>query len=210
VHASVFQHRVTLAVILAVSLLTLSFFAVRLGFNAPNVCAVTSPPTLGVYWNAACNESVSSISWGNVSVGSEKDVVVYLKNFGSDPVIPTMNMSALTPSAAYLKIYLCWNYDGQPLGSESVMTVTLRLFVTTSIPGCNNFSFNINIGTGLAKSPDINGDGVVNLRDLTFLCRAWETRAGESNYNYACDLNNDGVIDLRDLSILAAHWLGPG
>jgi hypothetical protein len=201
---------VLLAVVLAVSLLTLSFIATRWGFNVPNVSAVTSAPNLGVYWDAACSESVSSISWGNVSVGSETDVFVYVKNLGSDSLILSMNMSALDPSTAYLKIYLCWDYDGQPLGSGSVVKVTLRLFVTPGIVGVNNFGFNINVGEGLAKSPDINGDGVVNILDVGLLARSWGARVGESNYDYRCDLNNDGIVNIEDVAILAAHWLGSG
>lgn len=209
-HDSVSVRRVLLALIVAFSLLTLSFFALHESFNVPNVSAVSSSSSLGVYWDAACTKSVSSISWGNVSVGSEKYVTVYIKNVGSNALTPSMNMSALYPSTAYLKIYLCWNYSGQQLDSGSIVKVALRLFVSPDVSGISSFSLNVNIGVGLEKSPDINGDGIVNSLDSALLAKAWMSMAGESNYDYRCDLYNDGIVNIKDMALLVAHWLGPG
>jgi hypothetical protein len=200
--------------ILAICLLTVGVFAAQRGLFVSDVSAVTASPSLGAYWDQACTKRVSTISWGNVSAGwgSEKDVVVFVKNLGSNATVLSMNMSALSPSSAYLKIYLCWNYDGLQVGSGSVVEVTLRLFVTPQVSGVSSFSFNINIaaGLGLYKSPDINRDGIVNMLDATILARSWMARAGEPNYDYRCDFNNDGIVNLEDVMILLAHWLGPG
>jgi hypothetical protein len=207
-----FLHRGFLALIVAVSLLASCFFAVHLGLNVPNVSAVTSSPSLGVYWDAAGTKSVSSISWGNVSVGSEKDVIIYVKNLGTNASSLSMNMSALNPSSAYLKIYLCWDYREQQLVSGGILKVTLRLFISPYVSGIKDFSFNINIGAGdfLDKSPDINRDGIVNVLDLPYFTSAWSSRAGESSYDYRCDFNNDGIVNLIDLSALATQWHSPG
>jgi len=206
----IFLHRALLALTVVVSLVASSFFAMHWGFNVPNVSAVTSSPSLGVYWNAACTQNVSSISWGNVSVGSEKDVAVYIKNLGSSGLILSLNMSALKPSTAYLKIYLCWDYRGQQLGSKIAVKVTLRLFVSPYVSGIRNFNFSINIGVGLEKSTDINRDGIVNSLDFQLFAKSWSSSAGEWNYDYRCDFNNDGIVSTKDMSILSQHWLGSG
>jgi hypothetical protein len=209
-HKSLFLRKGFPILILVICLLTVGFFTVLRGIYVPNVSAVATSPSLGVYWDQACTKPISSISWGNVSAGwgSEKDVVVFVKNQGLNATVLSMNMSALNPSSAYLKIYLCWNYGGQQVGSGSIVEVTLRLFVTPLISGVNSFSFNINIvtGTGLYKSPDINGDGVVNVLDAAILSKAWGATAGEPNYDYRCDFNNDGIVNVKDLGILAAAW----
>jgi hypothetical protein len=200
-----------LVLVVVICLLTVGFFAVQRGVYVPNVSAVTTSPSLGVYWDQACTKPVSSINWGNVSAawGSEKDVVVFVKNLGSNATVLSMNMSALNPSSAYLKMYLCWNYGGQKLASGSVANVTLSLFVTPLISGVSSFSFNVNIavGLGLNKSPDINRDGVVNALDAAILAKAWGTWAGEPNYDYRCDFYNDGIINILDGFVIAAHWL---
>jgi hypothetical protein len=163
-----------------------------------------------VYWDQACTKPVTSISWGNVSAGwgFEKDVVVFVKNSGSNTTVLSMNMSALNPSSGYLKMYLCWNYDGQQIASGSVVEVTLRLFVTPLISGASTFGFNINIavGLGLNKSPDINGDGIVNGRDVAIFAKAWGTVAGQPNYDYRCDFDNEGIVSPKDFHTLAAAW----
>jgi hypothetical protein len=196
--------------ILVICLLTVGVLAVQRSIYVPNVSAVTTSPILGVYWDQACTKPVSSISWGNVSAGwgSEKDVVVFVKNLGSNATVLSMNMSALNPSSAYLKIYLCWDYGGQLVGPGSVVEVTLRLFVTPLISGVSSFSFNINIagGLGLNKSPDINGDGVVDGLDLAIFSKAWGNAAGRPNYDYRCDFDNEGIVSSDDLRILASAW----
>lgn len=193
--------------ILVASLLVVSFLASLYVVRVPNVSGVNAlSPNIGVYWNVACTNQTKTIGWGNVTLGSEKDITVYIKNLGSDALTLSMNMSAWTPSFMYPKIYLCWDYSGKQVGPGSVMKVVLKLFVSPAIAGVRSFSFNINIGVGLEKSPDINGDGVVSIADGALLGLAWLARAGTSRYDYRCDLNNDGSISIIDASRLATAF----
>ncbi len=50
--------------------------------------------------------------------------------------------------------------------------------------------------------PDINGDGVVNGQDLTFVLGFWGTG------NPIADLNDDGLVNAFDLSIILSGWTG--
>ena len=135
-------------------------------------------------------------------------MAVFVKNLGSNATVLSMNMSGLNPSSAYLKIYLCWDYDGLQVGPGGIVEVTVRLFVTPQVSGVSSFSFNINIaaGPGLHKSPDINGDGVVNILDVNIFVKSWGARACEPNYNYRCDFSNNGVVNVNDLGMLTAAW----
>jgi hypothetical protein len=47
---------------------------------------------------------------------------------------------------------------------------------------------------------DINGDGVVNVTDLSLLLSKWGTA------DASADLNHDGTVNVLDLSALLAHW----
>ncbi|WP_257306734.1 dockerin type I domain-containing protein [Geothrix campi] len=49
-----------------------------------------------------------------------------------------------------------------------------------------------------AQNLDLNGDGVVDLRDLLFFAKYYGTA------NATCDLNGDGVVDDKDLTLLLA------
>ena len=58
------------------------------------------------------------------------------------------------------------------------------------------------------STPDINGDGSVNDRDLVLLSAAYATRTGDRNFDRRTDLNGDGLVDYLDLAILGARYEG--
>ncbi|MBX5327641.1 hypothetical protein HM002_08015 [Candidatus Bathyarchaeota archaeon A05DMB-4] len=49
---------------------------------------------------------------------------------------------------------------------------------------------------------DINGDGVVNIKDVTLLTLAWLSTSDSPQYDWRCDLNSDGIINIVDATIL--------
>lgn len=52
------------------------------------------------------------------------------------------------------------------------------------------------------KTGDVNGDGTVNIYDLSIMA----TNFGRSGTYAQGDLNSDGVVNIFDLSILASNW----
>jgi hypothetical protein len=59
-------------------------------------------------------------------------------------------------------------------------------------------------------SGDFDDTCDVNLPDMALFAKAWQSSAGDVNYNPACDLSAvKGVIDLEDLEILSGQWLLP-
>lgn len=50
------------------------------------------------------------------------------------------------------------------------------------------------------NSPDINGDGIVNLIDVAIVTQDYYT-----GYHFRCDLNGDGVLNLRDVPLFAQY-----
>ncbi len=57
--------------------------------------------------------------------------------------------------------------------------------------------------TTTPKAGDINGDGSVNLNDLSILSSNWNKTGMTAAQG---DLNGDGSINLNDLSILSSNW----
>ena len=53
---------------------------------------------------------------------------------------------------------------------------------------------------------DINGDSVVDVRDLQRLAWAWGSERGDPNWNEDANLNCDGVIGVADLQLLAWNF----
>jgi len=102
---------------------------------------------VGVYWDAALTNRVSSISWGVVEPGSNVNKTVYIRNEGNTASSLSMTTSNWSPSNASNYITLAWNYGGQTLNVNEVIQVKFTLSVLSSISGITNFSFDITITT---------------------------------------------------------------
>jgi len=100
---------------------------------------------VGVYWDSACTNSLSSIGWGTLEPGSSKNVTCYIRNEGNSASTLSMNISNWNPSNASDYITLSWNYNGQPINPSGVIQVTFTLSVLPSIEGITSFSFDITI-----------------------------------------------------------------
>ncbi len=53
---------------------------------------------------------------------------------------------------------------------------------------------------------DVNGDGVVDIHDLTLFAAAFGTNKEDANYDARCDFNDDGKVDGIDLIILSYNF----
>jgi hypothetical protein len=52
-------------------------------------------------------------------------------------------------------------------------------------------------------NPDINGDGIVNIKDIVIVAMAYGTSIGVPGFNISADLNQDGSINIADLYLVA-------
>lgn len=53
---------------------------------------------------------------------------------------------------------------------------------------------------------DINGDGSVDISDITIAAIAFGSRPGDPNWNPIADVCQDGIIDIFDLVTIAIHY----
>lgn len=63
-------------------------------------------------------------------------------------------------------------------------------------------AFAVGAGVGGGASPDINGDGKVNLVDFSIFLLSWNTSDARA------DFNGDGSVNLADFSIMLFNWTG--
>jgi hypothetical protein len=55
-------------------------------------------------------------------------------------------------------------------------------------------------------STDINGDGFVNILDISIVAKAYGARFGDENWNEAADLDKNGIINIIDVAIVARDY----
>jgi len=53
---------------------------------------------------------------------------------------------------------------------------------------------------------DVNGDGIVDIYDITLAGNAFGFYVGEPKYNERADINHDGEIDIYDLILISVHF----
>jgi uncharacterized protein YfaS (alpha-2-macroglobulin family) len=58
----------------------------------------------------------------------------------------------------------------------------------------------------LQVSADINGDGKINILDLTLVALAFGSHQGEPRWDPRCDLDSNGAINIIDITLVARAW----
>jgi hypothetical protein len=61
---------------------------------------------------------------------------------------------------------------------------------------------------GPHKNADINGDGVINIKDAYFIAMAWLSTSGDDKYDWRCDFDSNGIININDAGIFALAYSG--
>jgi subtilisin family serine protease len=120
----------------------------------------------------------------------------------NDTIIETRSVLNLSAGTSETLVF-SWNTSGvQPCSNYTIKAEAGQ--VLGEIDTADNIYID-----GFVKvkmEGDVNGDGAVNILDLSIVSQAFGTFEGEPDYNGNADLNEDGVIDLTDLVIVAIHF----
>jgi hypothetical protein len=158
----------------------------------------TAPATVGLYTvTAASNESPSATAAATVAVYAPASVTVTVS-----PATKTLLAGAsVTFTAAVANApsnAVTWSATGGTITSSGAYTApatpgTYTVTATSTWAGTTPGTATVTV-----KSLDLNGDGVVDGRDLLFFAKYYGTA------NTTCDLNGDGLVDDGDLALLLA------
>jgi hypothetical protein len=85
---------------------------------------------------------------------------------------------------------LTWSYDASTkiLEFEIIHSSSVETTVDWRIPG------------------DVNGDGIIDISDLSTLNEAYGSKSSNPNWNLECDFNRDSRVDASDLFDLARNY----
>ena len=111
-----------------------------------------------------------------------------------------INQTQITlPSGDSTTTTLTWNTTGFATGDYTISAYA------TPLPGETDLDDNVfTDGNVRVTVPgDVNGDGSVNIMDLTIVAFAYGALIGEPDYNPDADINDDDIVDMRDLVIVA-------
>jgi len=199
-----FEHKKTFVLVLVLAVL-LSFSAHELLFwksSALSASAVETGVNIGVYWDVNCTQKVSSISWGNLTPGDTRQVVVYVRNEGNQTLALSLTPLNWNPASASQYLTFSWNYLNNVIEAGKVLGVRQTLHVVSPYTGSfSSFTFDI-LFEGLDHLPtDVNRDGVVDMRDILILIINFGDTPMSVGWNPNLDLNKDGIVDMRDINL---------
>lgn len=89
------------------------------------------------------------------------------------------------------------SYNDVGLVATTSYTYTL---VALDAAGNASGAASLTASTQTAKTGDLNGDGAINVTDLSIFLTYWGTT------NSTADINQDGIVNVIDLSILLTYW----
>jgi len=171
-----------------------------------NVSAVEASGSLGVYWDAGCNNRAYSIDWGVLSPGETKNVVVYVRNEGDHAVFLSVMASNFAPARISDYLSFAWSCEGHKMEANTTVEVIPSLFVSPSTTGISVFSFDLTFEGRTYGVGDLNGDGAVNMYDAILFSSAYGSTPRDKWWNPDADLNEDGAVDVLDAVLFAATW----
>ena len=86
---------------------------------------------------------MTSVAWGLIEAGNFVNKTIYIRNSGDIDIRLSLAAENWNPLMAADYFTLSWSYDGSVLSSGEVIGVTLRLSLSSSVSGLDNFSFDI-------------------------------------------------------------------
>ena len=126
------------------------------------------------------------------------DVTAYF----DDSTIGTATIVGLAPNDTATAI-IPWNTtEAEPCHNYTIRAYAWPVPYETSLEDNSFTDGNVKIRI----LGDINGDGIIDYRDINQVAMAFGATPGHPRWNPDCDLNKDGVIDMKDMFIVAKRF----
>jgi hypothetical protein len=112
-----------------------------------------------------------------------------------------------TPTLKGTLLTITFKAQGKP-GSYEIQLEEVKLSDTDVNDISNIAMTNCSINITSQASADVNGDGIVDYKDLALLGQSYGKAKGETGYNSVVDINSDDIVDYKDLALLGARYTG--
>jgi hypothetical protein len=149
-----------------------------------------------VYQNWTVNVDVTVKNKGNVTETFDVQIF-YEGTLGA-----TATVIDLLPDAE-TTVTIVWNTTGVPYWLN---------YTISASAGPVPYEFNLADNTFVDGDVevrimgDINGDGKVDMRDISDICAAFGSYPGHPRWNFYADLNRDSRVDMRDIATVCSFF----
>jgi len=96
-----------------------------------------------VYWDKNCTKAVTVIDWGILEPNSTTYRTIYIRNSGNSGVNLWLKSENFVPSSASQFLTLRWDYNNETMLPNSVIQISLGLYIGENVDNTTSFSFDI-------------------------------------------------------------------
>jgi hypothetical protein len=121
--------------------------------------------------------------------------------YANTTVIGTRDISNLN-ATSQMTLTFTWNTTGLVEGNYTISAYAEPVSSETDTED-NNFTIS---KVTLSIPGDINGDGKVDILDISTAARAYGSTLGEQRFEPNADVSNDGIVNILDLSLIARQY----
>jgi hypothetical protein len=145
--------------------------------------------------------------------GSPQIIHIYLDNYYANPTTYTVSAYhnglhligsqtiTLNPLESGYATIIWTNTSMWPKG-----VYPANVTIAIQFPDFTTIFMNLDMTFQITRPGDLNGDEIVNLKDIATAARAFGTRVCEPRWNPDVDVNNDFGIDLRDVAEIVQNF----
>jgi PKD repeat protein len=158
--------------------------------------AITS---INPYQTKVSNRTTTSINVTAVNQGDTAETFNVTLTYNST-VIRTETVTLNVQNSTTITFF--WNTTGLPLGNYTVTTTA------SQVPGETDTADNTMIYSPIRVSiqGDINGDGKVDMKDVSYVARRFMCGPSDELWDPNGDIDENGVINMKDISTIAKEF----
>lgn len=150
------------------------------------------------YRTIVCTRTMVSINVTIANQGSVQETFTLVASYNS---IVFRSQMITVGNGSSVKWLVSWNTSGISIGNYSVTASVDQL------PGENDTSDNsLSCTIQVSILGDINGDGKVDMKDVSKVSAGFLTHPGDTKWTANGDLDENKVIDMKDISAIAKHF----
>lgn len=134
-----------LLALIALAITVTTYAAITTTKDVSSTGTITTSPNIAIYSNSACTNSLSTINWGSVAVGTNTTQTIYVKNTGTGTVTLNLSVANWSPTDAGGYFAITWDKNGSALAAGQSTAATITIAVSPSITGITTFSNSVTV-----------------------------------------------------------------
>jgi hypothetical protein len=157
-------------------------------------------PMVEVYASRTVTVNITATNVGNVTETFNVTAMI-----DGSIVLGTQKISNLAPQNSKILTFY-WNPISETPSSKILHTVSANASIVPEEYNITNNQMTSTVKIMIKMLGDVNGDGKIDILDVTAISAAYGSKPGKANWNPEADLDDNGVINILDIVACTARY----